>query len=89
MDEYTVSKDFSTNKYPGEKLHVFADTVLIKMTDNSDFPTPSPTLEDLSAANTAYAQAIDNAVHGTPKQTALKKETRQVLAKLLNDWRCT
>ena len=83
MTEYTVAKNFSTTKYTDEKLHVLADTVINMMTNNPDFPTPAPTLEALSTANTAFAEAIDNAVHGTPQQTAIKKENRKVLAKLL------
>lgn len=64
------------------KLLQKAQMILQSMTGNPNFPTPTPPLTDLSAANAAFATALANPKSAS--NTALKKQLRASLIALLN-----
>jgi hypothetical protein len=69
-------------RFTQTKLLQKAQAILQGMTGNPNFPTPTPALTELSAANAAFATALAN-----PKSaanTALKKQLRAVLITILN-----
>lgn len=56
------------------------DAIVAAMTNNDDFPTPSPALPTIIAANTAAKSAIADAVNGGRVLTAIKNAKMAELA---------
>ena len=59
-------------RLPDTLVTSIVDVIIMKMTGNADFPTPSPTLTVVGAANTAAKDAIANASGAGPAKTAIK-----------------
>ena len=64
-------------------LDTFTGNVIVKMTDNPGFTTPQVSLADLTEAQNAFKDAINNAIHGGKRATALKNAARENLINLL------
>jgi hypothetical protein len=82
---YTVSKNFSSSKYSDASLLLFAKGVKTQMTDNSNFPTPEPTLDELGLATDAYELALEQVKNGGKEATSNKNDKRAALAELLKN----
>ena len=76
---------FSTSNYSDSELLVKAADVITGMTDNSGFPTPSPTLEAVEAARVAFQDALAASNSGSHQAVALKNDKRDELEDLLHD----
>ena len=66
-------------------LEAKALSIIDAMTDNANFPTPSPTLSDVSAAITEYSSALAGAKTRDKTQVANKNIKREALLNLLRD----
>lgn len=67
-----------------DELLVRGTTVLQAMTDNAHFPAPSPPLTDLETHLEDFQEKLANARRrGSPQDTAIKNDSRQVLASTL------
>ena len=60
-----------------------AQTVVTAMTNNPDYPTPTPTLATVTTALNAFIVAVANAAEGGKEQTAIKIAKRAELVSLL------
>jgi hypothetical protein len=69
----------------GGELVVFASTIVAGMTDNENFPNPTPALADVKAAAMAYENALAATLMGGIVITAEKNARRKELEKLLFD----
>lgn len=67
-----------------DELGGFAHVIVERMTDNVNFPNPTPPLVDVSAAVAAYEIALANAGDGGKQKTAFKNEKRAILIDMLN-----
>ncbi len=68
-----------------DELMVLARTVLGAMTDNANFATPSPTLQEVQEVADEFANNLAAARRrGASSDTALKNETRVVLEAILH-----
>ncbi|PTN07900.1 fibronectin type III domain-containing protein [Mangrovibacterium marinum] len=76
--------DFSSSRFTDAGLSVNTNQIIEKMTDNSAFPDPDPSLETIQTANDNYFQSLDNAKNGTPEDTAIKNKLRKELEQLLH-----
>jgi hypothetical protein len=65
------------------RLVTSAETIVTSMTNNADYPTPSPALAVVKAAVDAFTVAIANAVNGGTDLTAIKNAKRNELVALL------
>lgn len=80
--------DLNFRSYRDSKLHVFALSILTKMTRNPNFLPPyTPSLTDLSTAITNYWKALvaSNGNFGGKAQTIAKDEARKALRTLMKD----
>jgi len=59
------------------------ETVVTSMTDNDNFPTPSPTLTVISTALSAFTVALAEAAGGGVEKTAIKNAKRAELVSLM------
>lgn len=57
--------------------------IVTAMTDNTSYPSPTPTLADVGAANDDFAAAMANAVDGGLTLTAIKNQKRAALVALM------
>ena len=73
------------NRLSVPELLGFSAHVVTKMTANSFFPTPSPTLGQVTNAVYALQTAFDQAQGGGPPQTAVMHQKRDLLEGLLTD----
>ena len=64
-------------------LVIDVSTVITSMTDNPNYPTPSPTLPILTTANADFAQAIADAAGGGKELTSAKNAKRASLVSLM------
>lgn len=80
---YKVSIDFSTNRYSDPALSRKVGTIIELMTGNPSFPTPAPTLEQVSTALAEFTSAMDKTAIGGPPQTVIKNQKRDALVALL------
>ena len=64
-------------------LETRALSIVDKMTDNPNFPTPSPTLAELTAAATEYSDALSMAQNKDKMQIAIKNKKREALENVL------
>ena len=55
----------------------------ITVTDNANFPKPTPALADVTAALTAFTVALADAVNGGKEMTSIKNANRAELASLM------
>ena len=60
-------------------LLAFAKQILVAMTDNTNFPSPSPTLKVIGNAITDYETAMSNAANGGKTLTAIKNQLREAM----------
>jgi len=60
-----------------------ANFIVSSMSGNQYFPNPIPSLDTVSDAIKAYADAYSKCYGGTKESTALKNEKRSLLEKLL------
>ena len=60
-------------------LVIFTDSVISKMTNNAEYPTPTPTLASVQTSLTAFQDALAEAKDGGPSKTAAKNAAREVL----------
>lgn len=81
--KFTVSKNFSTSKYPDLKLLLFGRKVKTQMTDNAYFPDPNPTLAVLGAALDAFEEALGQVGKGGKEATSWKNDKRAALVDVL------
>ena len=65
------------------QLVTHTQTIILSMTDNANFPSPSPTLAVLATAKDEFATALANAANGGTELTVIKNEKRAALAGLL------
>ena len=65
------------------QLIVDTETILTSMTGNASYPTPDPSLADITAAKNDFATALANAADGGVTLTKIKNDKRAVLAGLL------
>lgn len=72
----------SFSRLSESKFFQKAQMILQCMTNNANFPTPSPDLTTLGEAITAYAAALANPL--SQANTALKNQLRAALTALLN-----
>ncbi|GHE49692.1 hypothetical protein [Sphingobacterium griseoflavum] len=67
-----------------DELMVLARTVLGAMTDNANFATPTPSLQEVEAVADEFASSLAAARRrGAPSDTALKNEKRIVMEAIL------
>lgn len=60
-----------------------AQTIVNSLTDNTDYPTPTPTLTTVTTAIAAFTTAIANAANGGKEETAIKNAKRAELVSLM------
>ena len=70
-------------KYTDSALETKAESVVLAMTDNANFPKPNPTIASLQAAITAFSEAMVAAVDGGRIRIAERRQARKVLEGLL------
>ena len=85
MSKNKVSKNFSRSKYSNLKLSEFTKKVIEAMTENVNFPSPSPTLEAIATADAAFDSAIKKADGGLKIDTMNRNKCRTELTTLLSD----
>ncbi|MBB2146196.1 hypothetical protein GM921_11915 [Pedobacter sp. LMG 31464] len=72
------------DRYRNTELDVKAKFIVDSMTGNPNFDMPLPPLADITAATTAYIEALSNAEGGGKSQIAIKDKARLQLEGLLN-----
>ncbi|WP_320167864.1 fibronectin type III domain-containing protein [Mangrovibacterium marinum] len=82
---YKVITSFTTSNYSDAELLVKASDVIKGVTNNSNFPTPSPALDEVEAARVAYRDALAAANGGSHEAVAEKNEKRKALEVLMHD----
>ncbi|MGH7951307.1 MAG: fibronectin type III domain-containing protein, partial [Limisphaerales bacterium] len=78
---YHVSLNFA--QLPDSALDEFAGAVIAGLTGNAAFPTPAVSLTELSAAQTAFEDAMTAMAQGGSQATATKNAARNTLVGLL------
>ncbi len=81
MSTYRTSLAFA--RLSDSPLNTFGENVVTKMTSNPGFTTPLISMATLTAAQTAFAQAIVAAQQGGKQATATKNAAREALISLL------
>jgi hypothetical protein len=66
------------------QLEIESQVILDKMTGNTYFPTPVPTLEQLKAARKAYETALAQVPGGGKEKVVIKNQKKGELANLLS-----
>ncbi|WP_266364895.1 fibronectin type III domain-containing protein [Tellurirhabdus rosea] len=82
MTAVKITTGFST--YRDKELDQKAQYVLASLTNNSNFPNPTPTLADLQTAVTDYQQALVKAAGGARQDTLEKNLKRESLIRMLD-----
>lgn len=72
------------DKLNDAELAVRAQAIIAAMTGNTNFPTPSPSLADMTTALSEYSTALSAAKTGNRAQIALKRQKREALISLLH-----
>jgi hypothetical protein len=85
MGKAEVSVDYSNNKYTDDELFTECSSVHLKMSSNSNFPTPVPALTVLATGIKAFSDAKIDAAGGSTTLTALKNEKRELLEALMGE----
>jgi len=78
---YRVALDFA--RLPDTQLDEFTSNIVACLTGNAGFPAPAVPLADLTAAQTAFEDALTAAAQGGVQLTAVKNEMRTALVLLL------
>lgn len=60
-----------------------ADSVISNLSNNANFPLPTPTVAMLTLARNEFSDAVTAATHGGTILTAIRKEKRAILENLL------
>jgi hypothetical protein len=81
MATYHVSLSFA--QLPDSDLDEFTGAVIAGLTGNAAFPTPAVSIADLTAAQTAFEDAMTAMSQGGTQATAAKNAARQTLVGLL------
>ena len=81
IKNYRVALDFA--RLPDTQLDEFTSNIVACLTGNAGFPAPSVPLADITAAQTAFEDALTAAAQGGPQLTAVKNEMRSALVLLL------
>jgi len=77
--------NFSFQKLTDGNLQTLADTVVHAMTDNPNFPNPTPSLDDVITEKNDFREKLAAARRrGSPYDTARKNEVRVKLEKILS-----
>ncbi len=82
---YKVLISFTTSNYSDAELIVKASEIVKGVTNNSNFPTPSPAIDEVETARVAYSDALAASNSGDHQAVAVKNEQRKVLENLLHD----
>lgn len=72
------------DKLSDNDLEAKANSIIISLTGNADFPTPSPTLTVLQTASDNFTSALSVAKNGSPYEKAVKNQKRAELITLLH-----
>lgn len=83
MNTTRTAKDVSRNKYSDEGISTYAQSIKNDLTDNPNFPSPSPTLTEIQKGIDELNIAIVNSKNGTKEDTVIKKNKRAALETLL------
>ncbi len=67
-------------------LSTRASQIVIAMTDNPNFTTPTPSVADVSEILGAYNTALGNCTEGDRQKIALKNQMRETLIEVLHVW---
>lgn len=73
------------NDYDDAQLGVAVSAILGDMTNNPSYPTPTPSLADVTAANDAFGIALANAANGGQLEIATKNKRREELVALVRN----
>lgn len=84
MENCTVSRNFSTNKYSDEGLATKSQVIHDDMNGNEHYPNPDPSLDILQTAIIDYKDAIVKATNGSKDDTAIKNARRQIVEDCLH-----
>jgi hypothetical protein len=71
-------------KLRDDDLDTRAQRIVDNLTNNANYPNPTPALADITTALTAYRDALTQVKNGGKDKTALKNEKRKALEALLN-----
>lgn len=74
----------SFSKLRDAELATRAQTIVDNMTGNSNYPTPTPALTEVTAALATYRDALSQAESRTKEKIVIKNEKRKALESLLN-----
>ena len=85
MGDAKVSTNFSTSKYTDAGISTKATFIVEKMTGNTAFVTPTPSLTEVTTANTKYIAALGTVEYGSKEDTVIKNNLRAALTVLLKD----
>jgi hypothetical protein len=66
-------------KLSDSELDVKSQEIITKMTGNTNFTSPTPTLVELTTAEREFATSLTNAAHGNTNDTAIKNQKRKEL----------
>ena len=79
----TPKLTMSYGKYTDSALETKAESIVLALTDNVNFPSPSPTIAALKEAITAFSAAMAAAVDGGRMRISERKVARKALEGLL------
>ena len=77
--------NFSRDEYTDSELVTETESIETKMTGNSTYPTPSPTIAAITAQRIIFQAALALAHKGTPTQTSDKNDQRDILVGMLHE----
>ena len=83
MKKVKIKIDFS--RYTDSKLIVKGKQIVLMMTGNTYFTTPSPTLASITTAIGNFETALGNAAEGSKADTEIKNQLRATLEGLLKN----
>jgi len=83
MPIYKVSLAFA--ELPDPDLDAFTENVLAKMRNNTHYPDPPETLDDVQTALTDFTTKLSAAAGGGKQATAAKDASREVLVGMLRE----
>lgn len=81
MATYRTSLAFT--RLSDAPFNSFAENVVLKMTNNTAFPAPTVALATVTAAQSAFSNAINAAAQGGKQATAAKNSAREALIAVL------
>ena len=72
-------------KYSNAEFAAIAQNVINKMSENPDFPSPTPAISSVGASLKAFKAAIEKSTEGTKQDTAYTNEKRRELNSKLSN----